>query len=113
MTKMTYVDALNVAIDAVSADPEVFEKLTALKAQIEKRNSSERKPSKTQRENEEIKKGILEYLASATERKTATEVASALGISNQKASALLTSLVKGGFAERVVDKRKAYFEGVA
>lgn len=109
MTKMTYAMALDVAINAVSDDA-VVEKLTALKAQIEKKNSAERKPTKTQVANDALKGEMLAFLADAH---TATEVAENFGISNQKASALLTALVKAEMVERTVDKRKAYFKVVA
>ena len=109
MMKMTYAMALDVAINAVSDDA-VVEKLTALKAQIEKKNSAERKPTKTQVANDALKGEMLAFLADAH---TATEVAENFGISNQKASALLTALVKAEMVERTVDKRKAYFKVVA
>ena len=109
MTKMTYAMALDVAINAVSDDA-VVEKLTALKAQIEKKNSAERKPTKAQVANDALKGEMLVFLADAH---TATEVAEQFGISNQKASALLTALVKAEMVERTVDKRKAYFKVVA
>ena len=106
MTKMTYVSALDVAINAVSDDA-VKEKLTALRAQIEKKNSAERKPTKAQVANDALKSEIVGWLSDAH---TATEVAENFGISNQKASALLTALVKGGQVERTVEKRKAFFK---
>ena len=109
MTKMTYAVALDVAINAV-ADGEAKDKLIALKAQIEKKNSADRKPTKIQVANDALKGEILMAL---TERMTASEVAEKFGISNQKASALLTSLVKAEMVERTVDKRKAYFQAVA
>lgn len=109
MTKMTYAMALDVAINAVSDDA-VVEKLTALKAQIEKKNSAERKPTKAQVANDALKGEMMVFLVDAH---TATEVAENFGISNQKASALLTSMVKGGIVERFVEKRKAYFKAVA
>ena len=109
MTKMTYTMALDVAINAVSDDA-VVEKLTALKAQIEKKNSADRKPTKAQVANDALKGEILVFLADVH---TATEVAENFGISNQKASALLTALVKAEMVERTVEKRKAYFKAVA
>ena len=109
MTKLTYTVALDVAINAVS-DEAVKEKLTVLKGQIEKKNSAERKPTKAQVANDALKGEIV---AALTERMTATEVAERFEISNQKASALLTALVKAGSVERTVDKRKAYFQAVA
>lgn len=109
MTKMTYVNALDVAINGM-ADGEAKDKLIALRAQIEKKNSADRKPTKAQVANDAMKSDIVAWL---TEAHTATEVAENFGVSNQKASALLTTLVKAGTVERTVDKRKAYFKAVA
>lgn len=109
MTKMTYAMALDVAINLVN-DEAVVERLTALKAQIEKKNSAERKPSKRQVANEALKAEIVDFLLDAH---TASEVAERFEVSNQKASALLTALVKGGAVERFVEKRKAFFKAVA
>lgn len=109
MTKMTYVSALEVAINAVS-DGEVKDKLTALKAQIAKKNSADRKPTKTQVANEQVKADMVSYLSEQIDGKTAGEIAEVFGISNQKASALLTSLVNDKVIVREVIKRKAYFK---
>ena len=109
MTKMTYVNALDVAINGM-ADGEAKDKLIALRAQIEKKNSADRKPTKAQVANDAMKSDIVAWL---TEAHTATEVAENFGVSNQKASALLTALVKAGTVERPVDKRKAYVKAVA
>ncbi len=107
MTKITYTVALDVAINAV-ADEAVKEKLEALKASIAKRNGGERKPTKTQKENEVLKGQILDAVV---EPMTAGEVATQFGISNQKASALLNALVKDGKMTKAVgEKRKTYFE---
>lgn len=56
------------------------------------------KPSKTAIANEPIVAAISEYLASANGAKSASEVAEAVGISTQKASALLRKLVGDGVA---------------
>ena len=109
MTKMTYVSALEVAINAV-ADGEVKDKLTALKAQIAKKNSADRKPTKTQVANEQVKADMVSYLSEQVDGKTAGEIAEVFGISNQKASALLTALVNDKAVVREVIKRKAYFK---
>lgn len=109
MTKMTYAQAIDNAINGNITD-EVREKLEALKAQLAKRNSGNRKPSKAQVANKALKGEIVAML---TERKTATEVAEMFDISNQKASALLTALVKADAIERTVEKGKAYFQAVA
>ncbi len=111
MTKLTYVSALEVAINAVS-DEAVKEKLEALKASVAKRNAGERKPSKAQKENEAIKAEILNFLADG-EKHTVTEIMAgvpALGeASNQKATALVSALYKAELIKREEIKRKAYF----
>ncbi len=113
MTKMTYVSALDVAINAVAENADVAEKLKALKAQIEKKNSAERKPTKAQAENAALKDKMVEYLASIEGGKPATEVSNEFGISINKATSLLTQLVESKRIEREVVKRKAYFKAVA
>jgi hypothetical protein len=111
MTKMTYVNALDVAIVAVADNAEVAEKLTALRAQIAKKNTAERKPTKTQVANEGIKETIMATLGD--EPMTISDIQDAneelAELSNQKVSALLSDLVNAGKVVRTVVKRKAYF----
>ena len=109
MTKMTYAMALEVAINAV-ADGEVKDKLTALKAQIVKKNSAERKPTKTQVANDELRDKIVSLLDDAENAMTASEIAEAFGVSNQKVTALMGRLLEDGAVVREVIKRKAYFK---
>ena len=106
--KMTYAEALNLAINFLNENiqygdnfGEVVERLEALKAQLAKRNSSGalKKPTKTQRENEDLKVKILDMLTEEADGMTATEVGSALAVTCQKASAILSQMVK---AETVV-----------
>ena len=113
MMKMTYVDALDVAINAV-ADDAVIEKLTALKAQISKRNSGDRKPSKKQVANEGLKEDIFAFV-SENGGMRANEIAQHFEITVQKASALLKQLVDAGRLEKVTEKKISTFcvaEGV-
>ena len=116
--KMTYSVAIDFALqlmnenvfEGVEEEKAVaMERLEALKAQLEKRNKGERKPTKAQRENENLKGEILEWLTTCDEHQTATNVADHFGISNQKASALLTAMVGDKMITREVIKRKAYF----
>ena len=111
MKKMTYVDAIEVAIKAVG-EGEVADKLEALKASIQKRNASDRKPTKTQKANEEIKTAILEFLSDG-EKYTVTEIMNGVealkGGSNQKAASLVRQLKESGAIIREEIKRKAYF----
>lgn len=120
--KMTYIDALNAAIDLVDATKDadanpntdlsaVVEKLTALKEQLVKRNASKSdKPTKTQKENAEIKARIHEFLTHTLQGMRCGDVASELGISGQKASALLSQMVKTGeVVKREGEKRVTLF----
>lgn len=110
MTKMTYVSALDVAINAVADNAEVAEKLTALRAQIAKKNSAERKPTKAQVANDGLRADIVDFLGGCDEPMTATDIASHFRVSNQKVTALMGRLLEDGAVVREVVKRKAYFK---
>lgn len=88
----------------------------------EKKNASganaDRKPTKTQLENEVIKENILAFLATQSEPVTIGAIGKAIGIeSNQKVSALVTQMltvrkgvaVADGKVVRSEVKGKAYF----
>lgn len=107
MKNMTYAQALEVAINLVN-DEMVKDRLKALKGQLEKRNSRENKPTKTQRENVALCEDIWAYV-SENGAKRATEVALYFGITSQKATALLKKLVDGGRLEKYAEKRVTYF----
>jgi len=108
--KMTYVSAITDVLNGVALTDEHKEKLTALKASLEKRASGERKPTATQKANVAVKESIAEFLGTV-EFATATEIGKACGeISNQKASALLKQMVDEGTVEKFSEKRKTYFK---
>lgn len=108
MEKLTYVAALENVLTNCTLDTEVAEKLTALKAALVKRNAKTgaRKPTKTQRENAEIKAQIAEFLTGKDPMK-AGEIATAFEISVQKASALLKQLVDEGVAVKGEGEKRA------
>ena len=110
MTKMTYAVALDVAINAV-ADEAVKEKLEALKAQIAKKSSGERKLTATQKDNIGFKDAILEGLGDG--KYTITDIMKSVdavnGLQNQRVSALVRQMVADGLLVREEIKRKAYF----
>lgn len=81
---------------ATSTDAEIVAKAKELTENLDKANVRRAsKPSKTQIENEPIKASILEFLAGGKVQ-TAPEIAVAVGISTQKASALAKQLVEVG-----------------
>lgn len=108
--KMTYVMALDVAIAKV--DGEAKEKLEALKASIEKKNSAERKPTATQTANEGFKVAILEGMVDG-QKYTITDLMKSVeaiaDLSNQRVSAIVRQMVESGEVVREEIKRKAYF----
>jgi hypothetical protein len=109
--KMTYAVAIDFAINAIDNE-EVIEKLTALKAQLAKKSSTERKPTATQRENVGFKDAIVNGLES-DKTYTITDIMKSIpevgGLSNQRVSALVRQLVADGILKREEIKRKAYF----
>ena len=124
MEKMTYVQALTFAIDhldeAITASGcadwdeearQVIEKLTALKAQTEKRNSADRKPTAKQIANADLAERVVAVLSVTSDPLTVTEIMArdeALSaLSNQKVSALIRLL--GARVVKTVDKRVSKF----
>ena len=116
--KMTYAEALNLAINFLNENiqygdkfVEVVERLDALKEQLAKRNSDSalKKPTKTQRENEEFKVKIVDMLTEEVDGMTATEIGSALAISCQKASAILSQMVKAEVVAKVKEGKVTRF----
>lgn len=75
------------------------------------KKSANKKPTKTQEENEVIKTEILGVLTN--EGMTVTEIQGKSdtlgGLSNQRVSALLRQLVDAEKVVKVVDKKKSYF----
>lgn len=108
--KMTYVDALNVAIEVVNG--EAKDKLIALREFYEKRAAT-RKPTKIQKENVGIKALIVEALKVVGKPATVGELLATKlfdeNTSNQKLTSLLTQMVKAGEAVRIADKKKAFY----
>ena len=90
--------------------------------QVNKKNASgggERKPTKVQRENEGIKKQIVDYLATCDEPVTIASISKAIGIEScQKVSALVSQMLvirknepnPEGCIKRTENKGRAYFE---
>lgn len=112
MTKMTYVKALEIAMETVKDNTEVFEKLEALKASISKKNSAERKPTATQKANIGYKEAILDFMETGkkyTISDLMKEVVELEGLTNQRVSALVRQLKDEELVIRTEEKRKAYF----
>ena len=121
MTKMTYAQAIDFALqllnenvfeDVEEEKATAMERLEALKVQLAKRNKGERKPTKTQRENEGLKAEVAEFLRHTLQGMQCKDIGAQFGVSGQKASALLKQLVDVGSLERITEKRVTYFRVV-
>lgn len=81
--------------------------------EILNRKSSNKKPTKTQVENEGYKNAIRSALATVDNGVTVTELQrldDTLGtLSNQRVSALLRQMVEVGEVVKTIDKKKSYF----
>lgn len=119
MKKLKVVDkfvAVKALLNGEKADMSVADALTFLDERIaitEKKNASgsgERKPTATQIANEGVKVDILSFLATQTAPVPVKDIQKGVGIeSNQKATALITQLVKAGKIMRTEVKGKAHF----
>ena len=121
MTKMTYVSAIDFALQLMNENffegvedekAVVMERLEALKVQLEKRNKGERKPTKTQKENEVLKTEVVEFLHHTLQGMQCKDIASQFEVSGQKMSALLKQLVDAGTIEKFTEKRVTYFKAI-
>lgn len=84
--------------------------LTHEKELVEKRNARKStKPTKAQVANIAVKEQIAEFLSTVTEPLQAKPIGEALGISPQKASALLKQMVEAGEVHKEVVKGKSFF----
>ena len=119
-TKMTNVKALEMEIKALSENEsmnEVVEKLEKI-LETTKKKSTTRKQTATQRENEDLKKAIVNYLDTTGKRMTVSEMMKEIpelaDLSNQRVTSLVTALYskdhpENRVIEREMDKRKAVF----
>ena len=112
MEKVTIKERINgIAFENLTAEDFEFLKERALKSV---RKPSEHKGlTKAQKENEGIKATIAETLADAEKAMTATEVGNAIGISCQKASALLKQMVEAGEIAKAKDGKATVFAPIA
>lgn len=114
MEKITNVKALAYVLENCDLTNEVREKIEKMKAQFEKKNSAEKKPTANQVANKGIQDAILEGMQNGklyTITDMIKEIPACADLTNQKVSALIRPLI-GISIERVEDKRKAYFRKI-
>ena len=115
--KMTKVQKFEIIanIEEVKNDPMLAE-LIAGEIERLKNSSANRKPTATQKANEELAEKILAYMAEHGEEEKYTvsdllkKVEACAGLSNQKVSAMMRILESAQKVEKVIEKRKSYFK---
>ena len=109
MTKRDYFNAILSKYDLTADEKAFVEHELEL---LEKKNSSEKKPTAQQVANDSIKTAIAEGM-SPNRLYTVTEIQKEIPecaeLSNQRVSALLRQMKDDGIVTRTEDKRKAYF----
>ena len=113
MTKREKFEMLK-AIKAVAENPILVEFIDHELELLAKKNASEKKQTPQQIANDGIKQTIVDAMIENGGLMTVTDIQKSCEelaeLSNQRISALLRQLVLDGKAERVEDKRKAYFK---
>lgn len=108
--KMTKVQMFNAIKEVEGLTPAMVEFIDH-EIELLNNKSANKKATKTQEENVEIKAVIKSVLtaegATVTEIQSKNEVLS--NLSNQRVSALLRQLVEAGEAVKTTDKKKSYF----
>lgn len=114
-TKRDNFNAL-LSIPAVSTNSALVDFINHEIELLDKKNSSEKKPTAQQTANEGIKSAILDNMV-VGKMYTITEIIKSIpecaDLTNQRVSALMRQLREEGKVTRIEDKRKAYFEIVA
>lgn len=112
MTKKDYFNEL-LKIEAVASNESLVDFINH-ELELLDRKSSKSTLSKTQVENNSIKDIIVNVLQENAKPMTITEIQTVnedlKELSNQKISALLKQLVDSDVVERIVDKKKTYFQ---
>ena len=110
--KMTNRKALEFISKNYDLPTEVADKVKGMIAQLEKKSSAERKPTKTQQENAEFLRMLTEFLSDGEARSIADcikGIPAFADFSTPKVSALMKMLKDAGKVERTEVKGRAYF----
>lgn len=110
ITKKDRYAQLRVLVEANGGDEELLDFIDH-EVELLTNKNSKKTPTKTQKENEDIKKNILDILGNSDHPLTVADIMGQLSgdFTNQKISAILTLLKKDGAVVRTEDKKKAYF----
>ena len=113
--KMTNRKALEYVLSNCSVPADVEEKLAAMVAALDRKNSAERKPTAKQTANESVRAALVEFINENAEGDGFTcadllkECPAVEGKSNQYVSAILRQAVLAGEVSKHTVKRRTYF----
>ena len=115
--KITKREVINAMLaDERIKENEVYVGYLTHELELLDKKTTNRKPTKTQAENEDIKAVAVDVLTENGGQMTVTEMlatgAFSAEITNQKLSALLRQLKDEGKVEKIVDKKKSFFKAV-
>ena len=116
--KMTNKMALNYVLENCTVPSEIADKLKAMIAALDKKNSGEHKPTAKQNENAAIRTAIVEFINENAEGDgfTCADLLAACPVvkdrSNQYVSAILRQAVLAGEISKGTVKRRTYFAPV-
>lgn len=114
MTKRDYYNAF-LKIEEIKNNPDYVAFCEHEIELLEKKNSAEKKPTATQKENANLKIAIVTNMA-PNRLYTITEMIKEFpelsDLTNQKVSAIIRQLKDEGKVEKIEDKRKSYFRVV-
>ena len=113
MEKMTNSKALEYVLTNTELPDDVKEKITNIKASIDKKNSADRKPTKTQLENIDLKEQIVEFLTNAGKPMAVGEIIKEdkrfADLSSSKVTSMLTQLKNEGKVVNTKDGKKSLY----
>ena len=116
VVKVTKKDRFNqlLAIEEVKGNQDLVDFINHEIELLTRKNSSEKKPTAAQLENEKTAEVVLATLVENGNGMTVTEIIKSnkdLGeFTNQKITAILRNLTSADKVERIEDKRKTYFK---
>jgi hypothetical protein len=110
MTIVEQYESIIAKVEGVLTETEIA--FLQERADMHSKKNSNRKPTKVQTENEEVKDNILNSMESGKSY-TVTDIQKLVGIAtNQKTSALVRQLVNDNLVDRAEIKGRAYFTKV-
>lgn len=89
-------------VNGISYEQKGYELLAAMNKRNEaKKATASSKPSKTYAENAPIREAITKYLSEQTESVLTKDIAEAVGVTSNKISGVIRTMVENGVVERI------------